>query len=372
MRRRPLWLYVAPAVLAVIGLGAVSGASARPNGTSLTHVVLQLRDVSGAEFAGYYAASMRGYYHRAGLDVTFRAGGPDVIPEQVVASGQAQIGVDWLSNLLVARDHGDNLVNIAQVFARSGMAEITWKDTGLDTIAKLRGKKVANWLGGREFELFSALSRAGMDPLNAKHVTIVRQPFDMAFFMKREVDAAAAMTYNELAQVLESVNPKTGRLTKLSELNVIKMQNVGTGTLEDGLFTTARWIKSAAHQALATRFLAASFQGWIYCRSHLEACVGAALSQGAVPLRRHQLWALNEINALIWPSRLGIGVMNPVDYARTAKIVRKWARLSKAPGHEAYRSDLARVADARLERENLGVHGRRYKKLRVLLTPGGK
>jgi len=30
--------------------------------------------------------------------------------------------------------------------------------------------------------------------------------------------------------VLETKNPKTGKLTKLSELNVIKMQDIGTGT----------------------------------------------------------------------------------------------------------------------------------------------
>ena len=29
---------------------------------------------------------------------------------------------------------------------------------------------------------------------------------------------------------------------------------------------------------------------------------------------------MNEVNALIWPNKLGIGVMNPVDYAKTAKI----------------------------------------------------
>jgi NitT/TauT family transport system substrate-binding protein len=69
-------------------------------------------------------------------------------------------------------------------------------------------------------------------------VTIVQQPFDMNLFLKHKIDSAAAMTYNELAQVLESKNPKTGKLYQLSDLNVFKMQDVGTGMLEDGLFTT--------------------------------------------------------------------------------------------------------------------------------------
>ena len=68
-----------------------------------------------------------------------------------------------------------------------------------------------------------------MDPTNNKDVTIVKQPFDMDLFMNRQVDSASAMTYNELAQVLETKNPKTGKLTSSRDLNVIKMENIGTG-----------------------------------------------------------------------------------------------------------------------------------------------
>ena len=69
-------------------------------------------------------------------------------------------------------------------------------------------------------------------------MTIVNQPFDMQLFLKNQVDAAAAMTYNELAQVLETKNPKTGKLYTLKDLNVFKMSDpkVGTGMLEDNVF----------------------------------------------------------------------------------------------------------------------------------------
>src|SRR4029077_19106074 len=105
--------------------------------------------------------------------------------------------------------------------------------SGINTIAKMKGKKVGNWLLGNEVELFAALSRAGMEHVHNKGVTIVKQPFDMNLFLNRQIDAASAMTYNELAQVLETKNPKTGKLTKLSDLNVIKMESIGTGMLED-------------------------------------------------------------------------------------------------------------------------------------------
>ena len=130
-------------------------------------------------------------------------------------------------------------MNIAQVFARSGMTQLTWKSSGINTIAKMKGKKVANWLGGNQYELFAALTKNGMDPAKNQGVTIVQQPFDMNLFLKHQVDSASAMTYNELAQVLESKNPRPAS-SHARRSNVIKMQNVGTGMLEDGLFSTGK------------------------------------------------------------------------------------------------------------------------------------
>src|SRR6185312_8869114 len=198
-----------------------------------------------AQFAGYYAAVEKGYYKKAGLDVTLKVGGPDITPEQVVLGGQAQFGLDWLPNLFATREKGGKIVSIAQVFARTGMTELTWKSSGINTIAKMRGKKVGVWCCGNQPELFAALAKNGINPANSKDVTIVNQPFDMNLFLKHQVDAAAAMTYNELAQVLETKNPATGKLYTLNDLNVFKMASpsVGTGMLEDDVFVRSDWLK---------------------------------------------------------------------------------------------------------------------------------
>jgi NitT/TauT family transport system substrate-binding protein len=363
---------MALALAGVVWAAAGAGASpAKQEKAAATKVTLQLKWVTQAQFAGYYAAKAKGFYNKAGLDVRIKVGGPDIIPEQVVAGGGAEFGLDWLPSLLSARDKGTKLVNIAQVFTRSGMTQLTWKDTGINTIAKMRGKKVGNWLGGNEFELFAALTRAGMDPSNNKGVTIVKQPFDMNLFMNRQIDSASAMTYNELAQVLETKNPKTGKLTKLGELNVIKMQNIGTGMLEDGIFTTDKWIKDKSHQATAKKFLAASFRGWIWCRDHPRECVNIVLKQGPTLLRGHQTWQMNEINALVWPAAKGIGVMDKKAFARTASISRQFKVIAKAPSG-AYRDDLAKAAVAQLKKQGVDVNGASWKKATVKVTPGGK
>ena len=361
-------LAVAGGILAAVGTAAPSKHASQ----KLTKLTFQLKWVTQAQFAGYYAADAKGYYKKAGLDVKIRVGGPDIIPEQVVAGGQAQLGLDWLPSLMSARDQGTKLVNIAQVFARSGMTEITWKNSHIDTIAKMRGKKVGNWLGGNEFELFAALGRAGMDPVHNKGVTIVKQPFDMNLFLNRQIDAASAMTYNELAQVLESKNPKTGKLYTLRNLNVIKMDKIGTGMLEDGIFGTESWLKDKKNQATAKKFLVASFKGWIYCRTHLRDCVRIVLSHGPTLLKGHQTWQMNEINALVWPSPLGIGLMNTKDYKFTARTTAKYNHLKRVPGHEAYRTDLAKAAQATLKKQHYDIYGKSFKKANVKVTPGGK
>jgi NitT/TauT family transport system substrate-binding protein len=350
-------------LLALAAVTAAAGsASAAPR---LTNITIQLKWAPQAQFAGYYAALDLGYYKAAGFNVKLLNGGPNIIPEQVVASGQAQFGLDWLPSLLAARDKGTQLVNIAQVFARSGMTQLTWKSSGITTIAGLKGKKVGNWLGGNQFELFAALSKAGINPNNPKDITIVQQPFDMNLFLKHQVDSASAMTYNELAQVLESG-------VKASQINVIKMQDVGTGMLEDGIFATASWLKSSANQAIATKVIGATLAGWIYCRDHQAACVDFTLKAGPTLPKGHQTWMMNEINKLVWPDPDGIGIMNKAAFNRTAQIAQEFGVIKKPPTAGAYRTDLAKAAVAGLKQQGMDVYGKNWKPLKVTVSPGGK
>ena len=268
MKRRK-WYAAAAAVVALSALAATSLATAGGSGgQQLTKITFQSKWVVQSQFAGYYVAKAKGYYKQLGLDVTIKPGGPDISPEQVVLGGQAEIGTNWMPSLLTQRDTGSDLVNIGQVYARSGTTEVTFKSSGINTFKKMKGKKFGVWILGNEFEQQAALVKNGLDP--KKDVTLVKQNFDMVAFLNGEIDAASAMTYNELAQVLETKNPKTDKLYTLKDLNVFKMSAIGTGMLQDGIFVRGDWIKSKANQATATKFLQASFRGWIYCRTPRE------------------------------------------------------------------------------------------------------
>ena len=114
---------------------------------------------------------------------------------------------------------------MAQVFQRSGTLQVSFKDKNITTAADFKGKKIGNWGFGNEFEVFAAITKAGLDP--AADVELVQQQFDMAALLNGEIDAAEAMTYNEYAQVLEAINPETGELYTARGLQRRRLQRRG-------------------------------------------------------------------------------------------------------------------------------------------------
>src|SRR3954449_3516481 len=372
MKRKTL-LTLAAVVVVAAAVTAAVGMSRAQAAPKLTKVTLQLKWVTQSQFAGYYAAVAKGYYKNAGLDVTLKVGGPDITPEQTVLGGQAQFGIDWLPNLFATREKGGKIVSIAQVFARSGMTELTWKDSGITSISKMRGKKVGVWCCGNQPELFAALNKNGINPAKSSDVKIVNQPFDMNLFLQKKIDAAAAMTYNELAQVLETKNPATGKLYQLSDLNVFKMASpsVGTGMLEDNIFTTEKYLNDPTHKATMVAFLKASFQGWIYCRDHVSECTDIVLKNGTALGHGHQLWQMNEINKLVWPTSTGIGHASLKAVNQTALIAKTYGVTKNMPVH-ATTYQYADQALNQLKAAHVDIYGSHYKPIKVAVTEGGK
>jgi NitT/TauT family transport system substrate-binding protein len=370
-KRFKVSLLVAIALLLTV---ATIGSPARAQDTKLTPVRLQLKWVAQAQFAGYYIALEKGYYKQVGLDVTIIPGGPDITPLQVLASGGAEFALAWMPDGLAARDKGADPVNIAQVYTRSGMRHISWKDSNLKAVKDFKGKKVGVWCCGNQYELYAALVKNGMSPDNADDLTIVNQPFDMNLFLNREIDAAAAMTYNELAQVLETINPKTGKLYTLDDLNVIDFADEGTDMLQDSVYASEAWLAKAGNEDIAVKFLAASFAGWASARDDLPGAVEIVLKNGTTLGKGHQTWQMNEVSKLIWPAPKGVGLMDEAAFKRTAEISLKYKVISKEPDKGAYRTDLTEKAHKLVTADPFKVEiiGDKWKAVTVEITEGGK
>jgi NitT/TauT family transport system substrate-binding protein len=343
--------------------------------TELTPVTLQLQWFVQAQFGGYYAAKDLGYYEEQCLDVTILEGGVDIVPQTVLAQGGADYAISWVPKALASREQGAGIVDVAQVFRTSGTLQVSWADSNITTAADLKGKKVGNWGFGNEYELFAGITKAGLDP--AKDVELVQQQFDMQALLNREIDAAQAMTYNEYAQVLESVNPDTGELYQPGDFNVINWNTEGTAMYQDAIWASEERLADAAYQDLTQRFVTASLKGWIQCRDNAQECADIITANGSKLGASHQLWMMNEVNKLIWPSAMGVGVIEPELWAQTVSVSLNTKNLEGAtiitaePPATAYTNQYAEAANAALTAEGLNTTGDAYAPIEVTLNEGG-
>jgi NitT/TauT family transport system substrate-binding protein len=378
-------LAAAAAVLA-LGLSACSttpqaqpggGGGAAPSAApgALTPVRLQLQWVTQGQFAGYFAAVDQGFYRKRGLDVQILEGGVDIVPQTVLAQGNADYAIAWVPKALASREQGAGITDVAQVFQRSGTYQVSFADKGITSPADLRGRKVGNWGFGNEFELFAGMTQAGLAPGD---VTLVQQQFDMQALLSGEIDAAQAMSYNEYAQVLEATNPATGQLYQPSDFTVINWNDVGTAMLQDAIWANTERLSDPAYQDTTTRFIAGSLEGWAYCRDNAEACRDIVVRAGSKLGASHQLWQINEVNKLIWPSpAAGAGTIDQAAWDRTVQVALQARNadgatvLTRQPDPEAFTNEYVTRAVETLRGEGLDVVGANFTPEAVTLNAGG-
>jgi NitT/TauT family transport system substrate-binding protein len=351
-----------------------------PGGSvELTTVRLQLQWFPQAQFAGYYAAQELGYYEAEGLDVEIVPGSAEIAPQVVGSAADGpEFTLAWVPKVLQARESeaGSDLVNIAQVFQRAGTLSVSWKDSGITSPADFAGKKVGAWGFGNELEVIASARKEGLEP--GVDFTQVTQGFSMAELLAAYdgcaeadtdcVDVAEAMIYNEYAQLLETKNPETGELYTEDDINVIDYNEVGTAMLQDAVWARAAWLAEGDNEDVATKFLRASFKGWIYCRDNAAACEKFVVDNGSTLGAGHQKWMMNEINALIWPSPDGIGMLSADAWAQTVDTALEADIIAAEPPDEAFRTDLAEAALDGLE----DATGDDFEKAEVEVTEGGE
>jgi len=347
--------------------------------TATPKVRLQLQWFPQAQFAGYYAAEALGYYKDEGLEVEIVPGSAEIAPQTVgSAPNGPEFTLAWVPKVLQARESeaGSDLVNIAQIFQRAGTLSVSWKASKITSPADFKGKKVGAWGFGNELEVLASATKAGL--VDGTDFTRVTQGFSMDELIAAFdgcaaadtdcVDVAEAMIYNEYAQLLEATNPDTGKLFQPSDLNVIDYNEVGTAMLQDAVWARASWLAEGSNSDTAVKFLRASFKGWIYCRDNPAACEKFVVDAGSTLGAGHQKWMMNEINALIWPSPDGIGMLSADAWAQTVDTALEAGIITAAPSDASFRTDLATKALEGLA----DATGTDFVKATVAITPKGE
>ncbi len=341
----------------------------------LEEVSLQLQWVSQAQFAGYYAAVAECYYVDEGLDVNIIEGGVDIVPQDVLASGDVDYAISWVPKVLGSIEQGAGITNVAQIFERSATTQISFKGKDITDPADFKGKNVGSWGFGNEWELFAGMQSADV---GVKDINLVQQAFDMNAFLAGDIDAAQAMTYNEYAQVLETVNPDTGELYTPEDLNVINWNDVGTAMLQDAIWATTEKLSDPDYEEQTVAFIKASIKGWAFVRDNPEEAAAIVAESGSELGQSHQLWMANEVNKLIWPSTNGVGIIDEAAWAQTVEIALNTENetgatiISEEPPASAYTNEYVEQALAELEEEDVDTIGADYEPIEVTLEEGGK
>ena len=350
----------AAGLLAVSSIGSVAAQDS---------VSVQLQWTPQAQFAGFYAADQLGYWDELGLEVNFLDGAPDIVPQLVGSDPNGpEFTMAWVPKVLEAREGGSDLVNIAQTFQKSGILSVSWADAPVNSPEEFAGKNVGVWGFGNEFEVTAAATQAGLEA-DVDYVKVI-QPFDMSLLLNREVDTASAMTYNEYAQVLETINPDTGEVYQPEDLVVIDYNAVGTAMLQDAVHARAAWLAEEGNEDIAVRFIAGLLKGWAYCRDNPADCVQFSVDAGSLLGAGHQAWMMNEINALIWPSPNGAGAMDQDFWEQTVRVALESGVIQAEPDEGAVRSDLLEAA-WELIGDDVDLVGADFQKDEITLTEGG-
>lgn len=279
-----------------------SADTTKGNDGKLDKINLQLKWLPQSQFMGYYVAAAKGYYKDEGIDINILPGGSDIIPEQNVYNGVADIGVTWVSSLMTYQTQGYELQEIAQIFQKSGLLVASKKDAGIKSPQDLAGKKVANWFGGNEYEVLALLSKYKLD--KNKDLNLVQQDFTMDQLKEGSVDAASAMTYNEFGLLLESGISK-------DDLNVINMNDEGVAMMEDCLFVNSEW--ASKNEDLMVRFLRASIKGWKDACADPEAAGKTVYDVDKSVSLEHQVYMAKEVAKLVSPEGFDSSKIGQID-----------------------------------------------------------
>jgi NitT/TauT family transport system substrate-binding protein len=280
-------------------------------------MTLQLKWLPQAQFAGYYVAKEKGYYRDAGLDVAIAPGGPDIDPARALAEGRADVVTDWMPSALAAREQGVGLVNIAQLFQRSGMMLVCRKDQGIETPYDLAGHTLAVWYAGNEYPFLAWMDKLGVrTDGRGRSVRVLKQGAGVEPLLDGHAACISAMSYNEYWQILDAgLAPE--RLVAFS------YEDEGVATLEDGLYALERSLADPAAADRLVRFLRASMKGWAEALQDQAEAVRIVLANAAPGTlgEAHQRRMLSAVAKLVQASGHRLGRLDPASYERTVSIL---------------------------------------------------
>jgi NitT/TauT family transport system substrate-binding protein len=271
-------------LLAALGtLPAIRGANAQ----SLAKASLRLKWLPQAQFAGFYLAKNRGFYEAEGIDLTINPGGPNLLTENLVATGADTFGLSGgTDSVFVAREKGLPVVCIGVAHQRTPFVFVSRADGPIKTLADFKGKTIATWFTGANYVLLGMLAQAG---IKQSEVTLQPQQVSVTPFVDGQIDVVTATLYNEFWTLMS----RMGR----DKLRTFVAEDNGITFPRDTLITSEAVAKEKPE--MVRGFLRASIRGWREALREPKVAVDAVMAIAPTLTREHQDFMMVECGKLM-------------------------------------------------------------------------
>lgn len=232
----------------------------------LTPASLRLKWLPQAQFMGYYVAKAKGYYAAEGIDLTINPGGPNIIAENMVASGNNTFGHGGgMTSLLQAREKGLPIVGIGMLFQETPYRLVALEKSGIKKFSDIKGKTVSTWFTGPQFMVQAMIKANGLE---SRDVKLEAQANSMVPFIEGKVDMATVTVYNE-ALILKRRN--------VVPTAVFNPAEMGVNLANESLIVHERTIRE--NPKLVQGFMRASLRGWADALANQDEAIAILLKE---------------------------------------------------------------------------------------------
>lgn len=234
-----------------------SGAMAADN------ITMIMNWTANSAHLGFAVAKQAGIYDAAGLDVTLEEGRGSAVAAQMVATGQADIGLADAGAALNVAVQGAPIRIVSTIWKSGQFGIQTLASSGISSPSDLKGKKIAVPPGTAMVALVPVfLSENGLSESDVEIVTANQNAF-LGLLTSGEVDATAETPENIVVPLAaEGI-----------EANNMYFYNNGVPLVS--LSLVARDDKLAENPELYSRFIEATAKGWQAAIADPEAAVSA-------------------------------------------------------------------------------------------------
>ncbi len=227
----------------------------------LTDVSFRLNYTADGLHAPFYYALEKGYYEDVGLNVTIGEGNGAGTTAKLVGTGDADIGFTDSASVASAIAEGIPVKIVCPIYAVNAFGAIALKDSGIETMKDLEGKRVGIATGDGPSNLFAAAAAANDIDVNKVEFVSMDANSKETSLMKGDVDAILAGCDSD-AVALECNG---------YEVNAMRYSECGAATVGLSLVANPDFI--AENSEIIEKFISATLKGWDECRTNSEEAV---------------------------------------------------------------------------------------------------